>query len=109
MSESERTVDEKYIADGWLPLARGWPDRAYVRLGADGKLQVRLVEIKSGTDTLDFWQELMYQVLLSQGLDVRIDPPSKAPKKFILPPDTLLKMLEALKQNSKKTEMEKVL
>lgn len=46
MVESEKVVDQRYIADGWLPLSKGWPDRAYVRV-TDGRLEVRFVEIKS--------------------------------------------------------------
>lgn len=98
MFESEKLVDEKYTAAGWLPFAKGWPDRAYVRL-KDGKLEVKLVEIKSPADTVHADQEIMHMILRSQGLDVQIEPASKAPRKPFLPLDTLLKMLEALEQN----------
>jgi hypothetical protein len=97
MVESEKLVDQKYMAEGWLPFARGWPDRAYVRM-KDGKLEVRLVEIKSPADTVHADQELMHMILRSQGLDVQIEPASKAPRKPFLPLDTLFRMLEALEQ-----------
>ena len=103
MVESERLVDEKYKAEGWLPFSNGWPDRAYVRM-KDGKLEVRLVEIKSATDTVHTDQELMHMILRSQGLDVRIEPASKAPQKPLLPLDTLCKMLEAYEENRKAGE-----
>jgi hypothetical protein len=100
MIESERVVDEKYVADGWLPLSRGWPDRAYIRM-KNGKLEVRLVEIKSPTDTVDVNQEIMHMVLRNQGLDVQIEPASKSPRKPFMSIEILLKMLEALNENRK--------
>jgi hypothetical protein len=95
MVESERVVDERYIADGWLPLSKGWPDRAYVRSN-NGKIEVRFVEIKSPSDTVDFNQALMHMILRDQGLDVRVEPASKTPLRPILPREIFLKMLEAL-------------
>jgi hypothetical protein len=67
----------------------------------DGKLEVRLVEIKSSTDTVHADQELMHMILRSQGLDVQIEPASKAPMKPFLPLDTLLRMLEALEPTAR--------
>jgi hypothetical protein len=64
MVESEKPVDDKYIAEGWLPFAKGWPDRAYVRMN-NGKLEVRFVEIKGPTDTVDWNQEVMHMIMRS--------------------------------------------
>lgn len=100
MVESEKTVDQRYIADGWLPLSKGWPDRAYVRM-KDGKLEVRFVEIKSPSCSVSVEQEIMHDVLRSLGLDVRVEPPSKAPQKPLIPIATLCKMLEMLEHNQK--------
>ena len=100
MVESERIVDEKYIAEGWVSFSKGWPDRAYVRM-RDGKLEVRLVEIKSPTDAVNTDQEVMHMILRSQGLDVQVEPPSKAPTKPVLSLDILLRALETLEQNRK--------
>lgn len=97
MRESEKRVDEKYQADGWVPFSNGWPDRAYVRV-KEGKLEVRFVEIKGPTDTLKPGQELMHTILRSQGLDVQIEPASKAPKKPVIPLETLFLMLESLEK-----------
>ena len=94
MVESEKLIDTKYCAEGWVPFAKGWPDRAYVRM-KDDKLEVRLVEIKSSTDTVDLNQEIMHMILRSQGLDVRIEPASKTPLKPFLSLDIFKKMLEA--------------
>lgn len=99
MVQSETTVDEKYRAEGWIPLKDGWPDRAYVRLH-EGKLEVRLVEIKSPNGKLSTEQELMHEVLCSQGLKVLIEPSSKTPKTPPRPLDQLLKALEILEKNS---------
>jgi|SRR6185312_5231066 hypothetical protein len=100
MVESESAVDEKYISEGWLPLPKSWPDRAYIR-NNNGKLEVRLVEIKSPTDTVDFNQELMLMILRNQGLDVRIEPESKTPKTRGIPSlEVWLKMLEALQKST---------
>lgn len=97
MRESERLIDEKYLADGWVPFPNGWPDRAYVR-AKDGKLEVRFVEIKGPTDTLKPWQELMHTILRSQGLDVQVEPASKAPKTPFIPLETLILMLQSLEK-----------
>ena len=98
MVESETTVDDKYRAQGWMPIKNGWPDRAYVRL-KEGKLEVRLVEIKGPNDRLSTDQELMHEILRSQGLSVQIEPTSKAPKAPPLPLDQLLKALGILEKN----------
>ncbi|MFZ0418302.1 MAG: VRR-NUC domain-containing protein [Candidatus Sulfotelmatobacter sp.] len=98
MLESEMTVDEKYRTQGWTPLKNGWPDRAYVRL-KDGKLEVKLVEIKSPNDTLSTDQELMHDVLRSQGLSVQIEPASKTPKAPLHTLVDLLKMTQMLERN----------
>jgi VRR-NUC domain-containing protein len=68
MLESETGVDVRYRTEGWVPLKNGWPDRAYVRL-EEGKLEVKLVEIKSPNDTLSTDQELMHEVLRSLPLE----------------------------------------
>lgn len=98
MRESERVIDEKYVAEGWVPISNGWPDRAYVRT-KDGKLEVRFVEIKSLTDTLKPGQELMHTILRSQGLDVQVEPASKASKNPVIPLERLVLMLGALEKN----------
>ena len=100
MVASEKLVDEKYVAEGWLPLSSGWPDRAYVRM-KDGKLEVRLVEIKGPTDAVRPDQELMHMVLRSQGLDVQIEPASKAPQSPLITLGTFCKTLEPLYENRK--------
>jgi hypothetical protein len=92
MVESECGVDEKYKAEGWTAFSTGWPDRACFRM-TDGKLEVRLVEIKSPTDSVNLNQALMQELLRSQGLDVQIDPPSKSSD---IPSWKLRKMLEIL-------------
>jgi hypothetical protein len=97
MVKSEMLVDERYRAEGWAPLRDGWPDRAYVRLNA-GKLEVRLVEIKGPDGTLSAEQQLMYEVLRSQGLSVQIEPASKTPKAPLLPLKDLLKAMEILEK-----------
>lgn len=103
MRESEKRVDEKHQADGWVPFSNGWPDRAYVRV-RDGKLEVKLVEIKGPTDSLKPGQELMHTILRSQGLDVQIEPASKAPKAPIIPLTTLILMLKSLESKRQAEE-----
>lgn len=97
MVESEKLIDEKYLAEGWVPFSNGWPDRAYVRV-KNGKIEVRLVEIKGPSDSLRPGQELMHTILRSQGLDVRIEPALKAPRAPVIPLETLFKMIEALEK-----------
>jgi VRR-NUC domain len=98
MVKAEMAVDDRYRAEGWRCLRSGWPDRAYVRLN-QGKLEVRFVEIKGPKDTISTEQQLMHEVLRSQGLSVQIEPPSKAPKAPLLPLEDLLKALEILEKN----------
>ena len=98
MVKSEMAVDDRYRAEGWTPLKNGWPDRAYVRLN-DGRLKVRFVEIKGPDDTLSTEQQLMREVLRSQGLSVQIEPASKTPKTPLLPLEDLLKAMEILEKN----------
>lgn len=96
MVKSEMAVDERYRAEGWAPLKNGWPDRAYVRLN-DRNLEVKFVEIKGPDDTLSTDQQLMHEVLRSQGLSIQIEPASKTPKARLLPLQDLLKAMETLK------------
>jgi VRR-NUC domain len=98
MFESETTVDDRHRTEGWVPLKNGWPDRAYVRL-KDGTLEVKFVEIKSPNDKLSPDQELMHEVLRSQGLRVHIEPASKTPKAPRYTLADLLKMAEMLERN----------
>jgi len=98
MVESEMAVDDRYRAEGWTPLRNGWPDRAYVRLN-EGKLEVRFVEIKGPSDTLSTEQQLMHEVLRSQGFSVEIEPASKTPKAPLLPLEDLLKAMEVLEKD----------
>jgi len=95
MRPSEQAVDDRYKAEGWYDFSKGWPDRAYARLKG-GKLEVKFVEIKSLKDRLRPEQELMHAVLLSQGINVEIEPASKAPKRPPLPLETLLKAIRFL-------------
>jgi hypothetical protein len=103
MNASERDVDERYKADGWTAFSTGWPDRAYVRM-KEGKLEVKFVEIKSPNDVLRPDQELMHEILRSQGLNVQIEPVSKAPKNPSLPLEALLKAAELLKKHRETLE-----
>ncbi len=98
MVESEMAVDGRYRTEGWTPLKNGWPDRAYVRLN-EGKLEVRLVEIKGPSDTLSTEQQLMHEVLRSQGLNVQIEPASKTPRAPLPPLEDLLKAMDILQKN----------
>jgi hypothetical protein len=104
MHKSEKDVDDRYLAEGWLPLSKGWPDRAYLRL-KDGKLEARFVEIKSPSDRVRLEQELMHMVLRSLGLDVQVEPASKRPRKPVIPLETLMKMLGALKLKKSRTDV----
>lgn len=96
MLESERAVDDRCRAEGWVGFSNGWPDIAYVRM-KEGTLEVRLVEIKGAHDRLRPDQELMHEILRSQGLTVHIEPVSKAPENPSLPLETLWKAVELLK------------
>ena len=48
-------------------------------------------------------QELMHTILRSQGLDVQIEPASKAPKPHVIPLEALFKMLEEKKREAAQT------
>ena len=93
MVKSEMAVDDRYWAEGWTPLKDGWPHRAYVRLN-DGRLEVRFMEIKGPDDTLSTEQQLMHEVLRSQGLSVQIERASRIPKTPLLPLEDLLKVMK---------------
>jgi len=100
-------VDDRYKAEGWVAFSNGWPDRAYVRM-KEGKVEVRLVEIKGPHDRLRPDQELMHLILRSQGLTVHIEPVSKAPEISSLPLETLCKAAELLKKLHDATRVSQV-
>lgn len=102
MIDSEKAVDDRYSAEGWVPVKNGWPDRAYVRLH-EGKLEVKFVEIKSPNGRFSSDQELMHEVLRSQGLSVQIEPASKTPIASLHTLADLLKMMGTIEGNHQKS------
>jgi hypothetical protein len=97
-SKSEQATDARYRTDGWYSFSDGWPDRVYARIKENGELETKFVEIKSRRDRVRLNQEFVHSLLLSKGIKVEIEPPSKAPKQPAPPLDVLLKMIQALEQ-----------
>jgi hypothetical protein len=98
-SKSEQAADARNKADGWYAFSGGWPDRVYARIKENGELETKFVEIKGRSDRVRPNQEFMHSLLLSRGIKVEIEPPSKAPKQPAPPIDVLLKMIRLLEKN----------
>ena len=52
MNKFERKVADKLEAEGWTVLNSGWPDFLAVKKKANGKWELKAVEVKSKKDSL---------------------------------------------------------
>jgi hypothetical protein len=71
MNSNEQKVADAYKQARWAVLRNGWPDFLMYRRTANGKVEIRAVEVKSKTDKLSTAQKAMHRVLSRFG--VRID------------------------------------
>ena len=82
MNAREELVKKRYEAEGWTVLRRGWPDFLAYRPAADGQLEVKPIEVKSGPNDLPSNdQQKMHELFSRLGLPVEVEV---APPKVLL-------------------------
>jgi hypothetical protein len=74
MNAREKAVKERYEAQGYTVMTRGWPDLLVLRTGAKGKIEGGGVEIKrDASDLPTKWQRRMHKALRKLGVGIRVE------------------------------------